>query len=435
MRLHPLIIVPFVKFVVWYADSGANAHITSNTANLTDSQPYEGEETIPMKEKKQSRLEMAQECIFIGYASQRGYRCLDYCTGRVYVSRSVIFNEQLFPAKRGVLSSLALLSTLSPGISPSTSFLPLSTFSNSSPTSTTESLPLPQPSTIPETESVPFPHSPTIDNPNIATSQEISSPPTLPNPQSAIEISTPSIPSALTSATEIPTLSISIHPPTQTTNSINQANDPRRKLQAYCDSDWAGNPDDRRSTTGYGIFLGQNLITWTAKKQPIVSKSSTEAEYRSLAIATADIYWIRMLMKELGLLLPSTPTIWCDNIGAIALASNLVFHARTKHIEVDYHFIREKVLNKDIQVKHISTQDQVADLFTKGQTAPRFTFLRSKLMVILLPITLRGGVRPSIPQPSKSASATNPLQNQRESQPSKTAPAINLLQNQHASEP
>uniref|UniRef100_A0A6N2K4J6 Reverse transcriptase Ty1/copia-type domain-containing protein n=1 Tax=Salix viminalis TaxID=40686 RepID=A0A6N2K4J6_SALVM len=113
-------------------------------------------------------------------------------------------------------------------------------------------------------------------------------------------------------------------------------------LQAYYDSDWAGNPDDRRSTTGYGLFLGQNLIT------------NTEAEYRSLKL-----YWIRMLMKELGVLLSSTPTIWCDNIGAIALASNLVFHARTKHIEVDYHFIREKVLNKDIQVKYISTQDQI----------------------------------------------------------------------------
>ncbi|KAF5459136.1 hypothetical protein F2P56_023116 [Juglans regia] len=111
------------------------------------------------------------------------------------------------------------------------------------------------------------------------------------------------------------------------------------KLNAYCDSDWAGNPDDRRSTTGYGIFLGPNLVTWTTKKQPIVSKSSTEAEYRSIAIATVDLYWLRMLLKELAIQLPSTPTIWCDNIGAIALASNPVFHARTKHVEVDYHFI------------------------------------------------------------------------------------------------
>lgn len=111
-------------------------------------------------------------------------------------------------------------------------------------------------------------------------------------------------------------------------------------------------------TIGYDIFLGHNLITWTAKKQPIVSKSSTKAECCNLAIATAEIYWIQTLMKELGILLPSTTIIWqCDNIGAIALASNSVFHARTKHVKVDYHFIREKFLNNDIQVKHISTQD------------------------------------------------------------------------------
>lgn len=127
-------------------------------------------------------------------------------------------------------------------------------------------------------------------------------------------------------------------------------------LQVSCDFDWAGNLDDHWSTAGYGIFPRQNLITWIAKKQLIVSKSSTEAEYHSLAITTIEIYWIQMLMKELGLLLPSTLTIWHDSIGAIALASNPVFHAWTKYVEVDYHFIREKVLDKDIQVKHIYTQ-------------------------------------------------------------------------------
>ena len=97
-----------------------------------------------------------------------------------------------------------------------------------------------------------------------------------------------------------------------------------------------------------------------------------------------------MLFKELAIGLVRTPTIWCDNIGAIALTSNLVFHAGTKHVEIDYHFIREKVCNNDIKVQHVSTVDQIADVFTKGQTAQRFQYLTSKLMVCQNPINLRG---------------------------------------------
>jgi hypothetical protein len=122
-------------------------------------------------------------------------------------------------------------------------------------------------------------------------------------------------------------------------------------LQAFNDSDWAGNPDDRHSTTGIGIVLGSSLISWKAKKQSTVARSSTKAEYRTMALATADLFWLRMLFKDLGIPLFSTPRLWCDNIGALALASNPVYHARTKHIEIDYHFNREKVLNGDISIK------------------------------------------------------------------------------------
>jgi len=163
-------------------------------------------------------------------------------------------------------------------------------------------------------------------------------------------------------------------------------------LHGFSDSDWASNPDDRRSTTGYGIFFGSNLISWSAKKQTVVSRSSTKAKYRAMAITTADLYWLRMLFKELQLPLPSPLTIWCDNSGALAIASNPVSHARTKHIEVDFHFIREKVLNKDIQLRYLSTIDQLADNFTKGLPADRFSFLRDKLPVIP-PLSLRGGVK------------------------------------------
>jgi hypothetical protein len=96
-----------------------------------------------------------------------------------------------------------------------------------------------------------------------------------------------------------------------------------------------------------------------------------------------------MLFKDIGISLPSIPLLWCDNVSAIALASNPVFHARTKHIEVDYHFVREKVVNRDIEFKFISSHDQIADVFTKGLSSTQFLYLKSKLMVVP-PIRLRG---------------------------------------------
>uniref|UniRef100_A0A2N9H7M7 Reverse transcriptase Ty1/copia-type domain-containing protein n=1 Tax=Fagus sylvatica TaxID=28930 RepID=A0A2N9H7M7_FAGSY len=153
---------------------------------------------------------------------------------------------------------------------------------------------------------------------------------------------------------------------------------------------WAGDPNDRRSTSGLLVYLGHNPITWSTKKQLTVSRSSTEAEYRALASASAEVCWLRTLVKDLGLYLYDPPVLWCDNVSALAITSNPVFHARTKHIEVDFHFIRERVLRKDLQVKFVSTVDQLADIFTKGLSSHRFQELQSKLLVPVDTIRLRG---------------------------------------------
>jgi hypothetical protein len=162
-------------------------------------------------------------------------------------------------------------------------------------------------------------------------------------------------------------------------------------LTAFTDADWAGDPVDRRSTSGITVFLGNNPITWLSKKQHTVSRSSTEAEYRSLATGAAELAWLRQVICDLGLYLASAPIMWCDNTSALALASNPVFHGRTKHIEVDYHFVRERVVRGDICLQFISTDDQVADIFTKALPTPRFHRLCSKLLVCSTDHMFEGG--------------------------------------------
>ena len=136
-------------------------------------------------------------------------------------------------------------------------------------------------------------------------------------------------------------------------------------LCAFSDADWAGCSTTRRSTTGYCTFLGGNLVSWCAKKQHTISRSSTEAEYRAMANTAAELTWMSFILKDLHIPLASTPTLYCDNISALHMTINPVFHARSKHIELDYHFVRERVALGLLITQHISTSNQVADLFTK----------------------------------------------------------------------
>ncbi|KAI0502061.1 hypothetical protein KFK09_017006 [Dendrobium nobile] len=150
-------------------------------------------------------------------------------------------------------------------------------------------------------------------------------------------------------------------------------------LRTYSDADWASDTTDRKSVSGFCTFLGPNLISWTVKKQATVAKSSTEAKYRSLSAAASDVIWLRRLAAELQLIQQSPTTIHCDNTSAMAIAKNPVFHARTKHIEIDYHFIRQQINSGNIKLEHISSADQIADILTKPFSVSRFMELRSKL--------------------------------------------------------
>jgi hypothetical protein len=151
------------------------------------------------------------------------------------------------------------------------------------------------------------------------------------------------------------------------------------ELCAYADVDWVGDPTDRRSTTGYCFLLGSSLISWRIKKQSVVARSSTEAEYCTLADATSEFLWLRWLLADMGAPQTTSTPIHCDNRSAIHIAHNDVFHERTKHIEIDYHFIRHHLQQSALHLLSVSSKDQLADVFTKSNPPGRLRDLVSKL--------------------------------------------------------
>ncbi|XP_071738725.1 uncharacterized mitochondrial protein AtMg00810-like [Rutidosis leptorrhynchoides] len=162
------------------------------------------------------------------------------------------------------------------------------------------------------------------------------------------------------------------------------------KLVGYSDSDWAGDKDDRKSTSGFVFYMGDTAFTWSSKKQPIVTLSTCEAEFVAATSCTCHAIWLRKLLNELKFFQKEPTEIYVDNKSAIALAKNPVFHDRSKHIDTKYHYIRECVTNKEVQIKYAKSLDQVADIFTKPLKHETFQRLRNMLGVTKS--SLRGAV-------------------------------------------
>ena len=155
-----------------------------------------------------------------------------------------------------------------------------------------------------------------------------------------------------------------------------------RSIDVFTDADWAGSPTDRRSTSGYCTYVWGNLVTWRSKKQHVVARSSAEAELRALAHGICEGMWLRKLLEELQFPLSCPIKLRSDNQAAICMAKNPIHHDRTKHVEIDRHFIKENIDQHVIEVDYIATREQLADILTKAIPRDQFEFFVSKLGMI-----------------------------------------------------
>ena len=153
-------------------------------------------------------------------------------------------------------------------------------------------------------------------------------------------------------------------------------------------SDWGGNEDDSRSTSGYAFTFGSEVFSWASVKQQSVALSTAEAEYVSASKATAQAIWLKFILKDFGELQVEATPLLCDNTSVIAMTKNSVFHQRTKNIKRRYYFIREALQDNTIKLIYCSTEDQIADIFTKVLPNERFNYIRGLLG--LTPRSLEG---------------------------------------------
>jgi hypothetical protein len=151
------------------------------------------------------------------------------------------------------------------------------------------------------------------------------------------------------------------------------------QVSAYSDADWAGCAMDRRSTASYFTFVGGNLVTWRSKKQNVVSLSSAESEFRGMVKAICELLWIKGFLTELGFEPESEMKLFCDNKASIDIAHNPVQHDRMKHVEIDRHFVKEKLETKIISLPFVRSNEQLADILTKPVVSKIFSETVNKL--------------------------------------------------------
>ena len=155
-------------------------------------------------------------------------------------------------------------------------------------------------------------------------------------------------------------------------------------LKAFADSGYAGDADDRKSTSGYVFMIGTGVVSWSSKKQPVVTLSTTEAEFIAAASCACQGVWLRRILEKLGHDQSLSTVIYCDNSSAIKLSRNPVLHGRSKHIDVRFHFLRELTRDGVVELVHCSTQEQVANIMTKPLELEAFLKLRDKLGICAL---------------------------------------------------
>lgn len=153
------------------------------------------------------------------------------------------------------------------------------------------------------------------------------------------------------------------------------------KLMAFTDNDYAGDLDDRRSTSGFVFMLGSGAVSWSSKKQYVVALSTTEAEYIAAALCACQCVWLRRVLEKIGVEEKTSTEIMCDNSSTIQLSKNPVFHGKSKHIDVRFHFLRDLVNDGVIKLSYCNSQDQIADIMTKPIKLKQFEKLRGMLGV------------------------------------------------------